>query len=267
MLRKMYPYLHAFLLFLLLTIAPISASASPQTENKSKSLTFTSEYWEGFVDSDGTGLILNLLKRIYEPSGYNVKITVMPIKRGSLALQRGEVDGGIGSFSANYMKKLLIDYKPLTPRYPITISEVTVICHPDHPHSWNVTKSMAGVKYAWPKGYFYDFFLNIPKQKTIRDTAQGIKMVQAKRLDCFLGLRNEIILTAKRLNIITDNFPTEIIAKRSLYILFIDNEVGQLLSRVHDTRMKQLIDSGEIFTLYEQWGQDYQKTKHLLENH
>lgn len=216
--------------------------------------------------ADGTGLMQDLLKRIYEPSGYSVSIKVMPVKRGSLALQLGEVDGAIGTFSAKYSNKLPLNYKALTPKYSMAISAITVICHPDHPHTWNITKSMHEVKYAWPRGYFYDVFLNIPKQETILDTAQGLKMVQAKRLDCFLGLYDEIILTANKLNIAIDSFPKEVIAKRNLYVMFIDNEAGRQLSAIHDIRMKQLINRGEIFTLYEHWGQNYHTILNSLED-
>ncbi len=250
-------------LILILIFAGQTAYASEpshKTHNK-QPLTFASEYWPGFVDTEGNGLILNLLKQIYEPAGYVINLKVMPIKRVSLAIAIGDIEGGVGSYSAKHMNKLHLGYKPLTPKHPIGLSEVTAVCRPEHPHNWNTTKNMTKSKYAWPAGYFYDILLDIPKQKTVKDAQQGIKMLNAGRLDCFVGLIEDILEVAKTLGLPIDNFPKEVIDRKYLYFIFNDNDLGKQLVDIHDKAMLKLIESGEIYSLYNRWGQNYYRVK------
>lgn len=246
-----------FLLLMLLVGSFERSMGLEIADERQSQIQFGSEYWEGFVSADGSGLIEDLLRLIYEPSGYSVSVNVMPLLRVSRALERGEIDAGIGSFSARDLEEIPLNYKILTPEFPIAPSTVSLICHPESNYSLEDIRQNPGINYAWPRGYLYDTLLDIEKFKTVLNTEQGLKMVRSKRIDCFIGLLNDIELTAKRINIPIEHFPKQSIARKPLYLFFSDNPRSRQLMLLHDREMKKLIENGEIFSLFRRQGQVY----------
>jgi len=174
------------------------------------------------------------------------------------------------------MNKLSIKYAMANPHYPIATSIITAFCQPalksrTKTLNWKLPRGkeaqdLQNIIYAWTRAYGYDQIIGIPKTLLANTTEGGLKMLLAERLDCFVGPKEETTFAARALNVDIEKYPTKEIAKRNVYLLFLNTQANQKLISIHDIAMKELIDNGKIFALYEKWGVDYHEVNYQTPN-
>ncbi len=234
-------------------------------DKNNKDLIFATDLWDGYVNNDGTGLLLELFQQLYQPEGYSVSIKVLPWLRIIQGLESGKIDSIIGTYSMKHMRgKLQLNFEGITPHYPIATSHLIALCNKgiNFIQNTNSHYPIPNGRYAWIRGYFYDQLFDIPKQQTVNNTEQGVKMVQAKRLDCFIDGDDYISLIANKVNLNVNDYKKKPYAKRNLYPAFVNNKRGVKLASIFDEGMKDAIQNKTIFDIYKKWGQSYHKVKY-----
>src|SRR5688572_6976400 len=84
----------AAIFMLLISAGQLSAEA----KTPKPTITFITESWEGYTNTDGTGVYLELIKKVFEPD-HNVVIKYVPWKRAMTTFAKGDIDGIIGASS------------------------------------------------------------------------------------------------------------------------------------------------------------------------
>ncbi len=249
-------------LALLLLLPPLTVLSNTSVGNSDNSLVFASDYWQGYVEADGQGLIKDLLVKIYEPHGYSITMKIMPMLRTALAITKGQADATVGIYSNKVMKDLPFKSNFSTPLTPISTTKATLLCHVKTLNSsipWREVINSSEISYGWARSYFYSETIGIVQKTITTNTDTGIKMLLAGRLDCFISSKREINRVIKNDKIVMTQITRQIIDQKNLYLGFRSTQKGQKLITIFDNTMKDLIDSGDIFSIYSKWGEDYQK--------
>lgn len=79
-------------------LALLLGAASAQAAPVPVPLLLVSEEWTDYTNADGSGLAWDILRRVFEPSGYKVKTRTEPYSRAVGLVQRGEADVWVGSY-------------------------------------------------------------------------------------------------------------------------------------------------------------------------
>lgn len=254
-----------FSLFLFIIIFQwLGALTASSTELKSPYpiIDVVSEEWPGFSNADGTGLYFDVMRRVYEPSGIKVNYKIQPILRSIASINKGEradvmlaewhikhLDGG-----GHYQKDNI-----LFPKLPILGEYVEAVFKPGSSDQWRDIYNTQSSKIAWLRGYSYDHSLGVKGRSIVLLTSpeQGLKMLIKGNIDCYVNDRVEINQLMENEAYQNIDWRKELIMMRKLYPVFHNNEQGRYFKELYDSRMAQLIASGELFELYEAYGYDY----------
>ncbi|NIB38281.1 hypothetical protein HBA55_01720 [Pseudomaricurvus alkylphenolicus] len=223
-------------------------------DQNDQTLLFGTDYWPGYVNQDGSGPVLELLRAAYVPAGYKVKIQLSPFKRLSSLLSNGTIDAIVGTYSSNYTKGLF-NFNLLTPNHPIAKETLIAICVSNIQGSWQDTS------YAWTRGYHYEELLGLPKRTLVNSADLGLKMLARGRLPCLLDSDQTITALADRLGIPLNQFHKEFVADSYLYLSFLINERNKNLAQTYDQAVKSLHQQA---TFEDQFGQIAQDIKDFL---
>jgi len=219
-----------------IALSYITLAISVYAEVHRNTLIFASDYWQHYVETDGSGLMRDLLTEIYTPAGYNINIKTLPKPSRFSRLQQGHINAWIGVYAAKHMNKLSIKYAMANPHYPIATSIITAFCQPalksrTKTLNWKLPRGkeaqdLQNIIYAWTRAYGYDQIIGIPKTLLANTTEGGLKMLLAERLDCFVGPKEETTFAARALNVDIEKYPTKEIAKRNVYLLFLNTQAN-----------------------------------------
>jgi len=111
---------------------------------------------------------------------------------------------------------------------------------------------LAGLTVGWVRGYAYDLYLDVDVEKvTVNKRVLGMKMLDAGRLDMFLDAYIELEKATPESGLDMDVYAIKEFIELGLYPAFAPTEKGKALSMIWDTRIKELMESGELDKLYE----------------
>ena len=243
-----------FIYFILLSFIPLHAYS------QRNEIIFGSEVQEGYVNSDKTGLYVDILKAVYEPSGYTVKIKLMPFKRFSQEVNKGLIDGAIGTYAAKHLKDIPNQSQIITPYYPIDTEIVVVSCN-KNTGGWEKVKAEDQGLYAWVRGYHFQHIFGIKESILLVNHIQALKMLSSKRLDCIINPLDYYLIALKNLNLSRDLFTEYILSTRNLYIGFELSPTTLHYSSIYDKRIKLMLEDGSLEKIYQHWGKDFTKVK------
>ena len=223
----------------------VLASASEVT-----SITFASEEWEGVTNADGSGLCWELFGMVYEPVGIKMEFEIIPYARSTKMVQEKQVDAAVGVYFEEFDQALFSKFYYLQ-------DIVLVIFPKGRVENWRGEADLKG-NIGWIRGYAFDEYLqgNV-KFYEVDNRNSGLKMLEAGRLDFFLDTEVELLGALDEGVIDKDQYQVETILTLNVHLAFSDNERGKELMDIFDTRMGELVKSGELKALYERWELTY----------
>ncbi len=216
-------------------------------------ITVVSEPLPGLTNEDGTGLYWDILRAIYEPAGIAVKFDAVPLKRAQVMIEDQTADAMLGHYRGDSNNFIF-------PQWHYGAQSIAAIFKKGS-LNWNGQQSLVGKRVAWIRGADYDKYLTVPVVGDEKNDHVGpLLMVNADRLDLFLDDRAELLktfeLSAERLQkegVQRENFQIETVLELKLYPAFADTPRGRKLAEIFDDRMPQLLSSGKLKALFEQW--------------
>ena len=230
-------------------------------ENK---IYIVSDHWPGFSEPDGSGLYLDVMNKVFQPEGIQVSHKILPILRSIASINKGEnVDVMLADWDKSHMTQddnYQLD-KIIVPSSPIFAEFVEAAFHPESTLAWSDIQADNSKKVAWIRGYGYQESFGLSEHPIVElnDVDQGLKMLIRGHIDCYLNDRAEFDFFVKAAGLKKIEWRRELVAMHKMYPIFHNNDRGRRFMAIFDRRMDELIQSGELFSLYQQYGFDYQQ--------
>lgn len=231
------------LIFFILSAFSVSYAKSKPT------LVFCVDNWEGLTNIDGTGSYNDVVKKVFSDD-YNVRIKIFPWARAQNEFREKKCDSLIAE---NKVDSIFIK-----PKIRLDALELQAYFLKGR-LKYNGLESLKKHELAWIRGYNYHKILNFPVSFSEFTTVQsGFKMLSAGRFEIMLdykyAFKDECKLSGVDCARI-DGEPSGIIEKT--YVIFHQSPRGNILAKIWDERMADLIRAGTIQKIFEQYGQVY----------
>ena len=223
---------------------------------KRKTLVFAAPAWEGYTNEDGTGLYWEIIKEVYEPLGFTVRLKNMPFNRSmKLMTNYRTVDGVPGEGIDSDYNGLTFADLPLEPEYlAIAYNKGKVAGFEEKP---NLTGKVVG----WRKGYnLLDDSYGKFKVKEFFDLEKGIALLESGSIDVLVDELSEIDAVAEHEGVDLSKFETaEFVTGDYYFMVFGQTVASQPLADIYDLRIKEIALAGMLAPLYEEWEVDIPK--------
>jgi len=202
--------------------------------------------WEGYVNGEGKGLYVDLVKQVFGARHITVKRETVPWKRALHNVQIGKADftGGTSPVPGYSVSR-----HPLIQGWEVIFYRKGAFRKP----VMDQLKSKQGV---WSMGYIDEFPQNIKEHLRGHDIAnreQGIRMVLSGRVDYYL---DNLVQLSDTLDLIPgsrDEFECAEIFSDTLYMLFTNNSRGRRLRDLYDEEIERLAKTDALARIYANW--------------
>ncbi|MDH4568487.1 transporter substrate-binding domain-containing protein [Pseudomonas sp. BN414] len=244
--------------FLALLIGCLLLPAASADELPSNEIHLASEVWPEHTEADGKGLGWDILRKVYEPEGIQLKIHSVPYTRSIGLVERGEADAWMGS----YRNEVQSAYYP---RWHYDADQVTALSLRSTPVPTLAT--LGQYRLAWIRGYDYqDYLPNLKHFKEIQRRSGILSMLELGHVDFYIDARTEVddVLEGSAE---PDKYRITPLMRLPLYLGFADTPRGRRLADMFDRRMDALVASGELRPLFVRWKQPYAFDKELEKPH
>lgn len=255
---------------LLLLSGPIGASESMATTasaaaDNSRRIHVVAYKLNNKTESDGGGAYFELLRRIYQPHGYDVITHIRPIAGSMRALYRNQAQIMLADWHPRHLAReegVKID-KLQAPRYPVDTEYVVALYPQSSPHHWFHLTRNPRSRIAWIEGYNYQYYLGLDGHpfQLVDSTVSGLRKLQQGELDAYVDDLDDVRTVMRAPEFHRARLRREIVQIRNLYPLFSLDERSTELMRIYDEGVAALIRSGAIFELYREFGLSYQRVK------
>ncbi|MCP4110970.1 MAG: transporter substrate-binding domain-containing protein [Desulfobacteraceae bacterium] len=213
--------------------------------------------WPDFIQSDGTGIIMDILRAVYEKNGYTIDLKIAPYKRANEYVKKGKKDVLFGLYSMKKRKELGMGVKTYTPYYPYTVEKTVAIFKKESVPNWKGQESLRGQRVVAIRGYGYNEAIPVPMEYyEVSEHYQGWRMLKSGRIMFFLDDYVDVMFYIRdnKVDMTPNRIETVLIA--NLYPAYTMNDRGKKLAAVFDKEMPGLIADGVIAEFYKKRGYD-----------
>jgi ABC-type amino acid transport substrate-binding protein len=222
--------------------------------------------WDGFVNQDGSGIYLDLLKSIYAKHDLKIVYENTPFKRATKWLEQNEVDIQLGIYSKCELDKLKTKYRVFTPVVPLTVEQTVVIYKKDGTHFIDYN-SLTDQKTTWIRGYDYGKVLGVSVELVEVDTyKQAWGMLNRGRVKYYIDDLHAVNIFTNINGINLDRYHVKVLSNDFTYIGVSQTAKGEQLAAIYNQEMPLLLANGSVDALYEQYGYINRITGNLLQN-
>ncbi|TNF86626.1 MAG: transporter substrate-binding domain-containing protein [Gammaproteobacteria bacterium] len=224
-------------------------------DSRVESIIIATESWDKYTNLDGSGLFLDITRAVFEPQGVELQIEYVPYERALHLLEFQQADAMYGTYSAQKERKSYL----LTPRLPIDREQTVAIFDRTRIGKWMGQRSLPGRALAWVRGYDYHEYLDVQVEDfaEVRDTQQGLKMLQGGRIDFFLDHAGSLLDAITRTGFDTSSYQIEDVIEENVYMAFATTEKGQKLASIYDQGVRNLIETGKLQKIFARYGLHY----------
>lgn len=206
----------------------------------------TPDDWEGYVNTEGKGLYVDLVNAVFSAHKIRVKRETVPWKRALHNVQVGKADftGGTSPIPGYHVSR-----QPLVQGWEVIFFKKGSIKRP-------VIDHLKGKKGVWPMGYIDEFPQAIKenlKGSDIGNREQGIRMVLSGRADYYLDNLVQLADTLELIPFTRQDFECGEIFSDTLYMLFTKNIRGRKLRDLYDQEIDRLSKTDALKKIYGKW--------------
>ncbi len=245
-----------------------SATDANPSSDTSKTITLCADPWPPFnskPNSGREGILIDIAKIAFEKEGYSVNYKIMPWSRAILEAQKGNIEGIIGA-SPKEVENFVF------PKIPNSYSKDAFFVPDDSPWEFKGVESLENVRLGGIHNYDYSEIISHYIQKNINDSSRidfllsenalelNIRKLLKGRIDVLIESPLVFYAACKKHDIPVNQFRLIDFADKAsgVYIAFSPNkENSKKLADLLDKTMQQLLDSGEIKKIYQDYGIDY----------
>jgi polar amino acid transport system substrate-binding protein len=218
------------------------------SSEKPSDIVLVSEQWNGYTETDGSGLGWDLMREIFEPAGVKVASRTEPYTRAVGLVQRGEADAWVGAYEHEVEGTLY-------PKWHYDTDEIYALGLASNPVP--TLKTLGSYRLAWVRGYEYQHYLpNVVHFNEVARRDHILPMLDHARADLYIDARPEVDFILGQTSE-PQRFRTTYLMSIPLFLSFADNARGRFLRDVFDQRMAQLVHSGKLRPIFARWKQPY----------
>ncbi|WP_460046719.1 ABC transporter substrate-binding protein [Pseudomonas sp. S2_H01] len=218
------------------------------SSEKPSDIVLVSEQWNGYTETDGSGLGWDLMREIFEPAGIKVALRTEPYTRAVGLVQRGEADAWVGAYEHEVEGTLY-------PKWHYDTDEIYALGLASNPVP--ALKTLGSYRLAWVRGYEYQHYLpNVVHFNEVARRDHILPMLDHARADLYIDARPEVDFILGQTSE-PQRFRTTYLMSIPLFLSFADNARGRFLRDVFDQRMAQLVHSGKLRPIFARWKQPY----------
>lgn len=223
---------------------PLSAAEAPLKEVR-----LVSAEWAGYTNRDGSGLVWDIMRLVFEPVGLKVSHRTELYTRGVGLVQRGEADGWLGSYANEGFEGVI------NGRVTYGIDPIVALGLADRP-----VPSLEGLgqyRLAWVRGYGYQRYLpGVSAYREVERRTGILEMLDRGRADFYIDARPDVE-EVRAQSPEPDRYRVTPLTGIPLYPGFADTEHGRRLAALYERRMKAVTADGSLRRLYKRWREPY----------
>ena len=233
--------MRVFFCFVALLFSGVSVLAQDLT-----TINVASDEWANCTQKDGSGLYFEVMRLAFPESKLEIKI--VPSARSIEMVSAAKTDVCVGVYQTDVKNGIY-------PKYPIDYDDMSVLMLSAKAGSWAGETGLKNKKVAWIVDYGYDQYLSVPVKLTeVSDTASGIKMLQAGRVDFYIETKSTIVPFMEDNKISKKDFRLETVKWIRLYLAFSQTPKGRALQVQWDKALPVLYKSGQLQKVFAKWG-------------
>jgi len=247
----------ATILTLALSIAlvlPVAAQEPDPWKAKEKCI-FGMPYLGHAVKRGSTGLVTEILKAVYEPTGIEFLHKELPYVRAMEEVRTGEIHCTLAAKDSHKL-----------PQGDYTLAYYDLAAAYLRKTGFDNVQSLAGKRVAYLHGFELKRFLPVkftPQQ--IYDLSSGFHMLDRKHVAYLLG-DNSLLLSAMRdSQLPTSDFMFTDIKSFEIRPVFAPTKEGKRFRNIYNRRMKEMLKSGELTDLMRANGLDEKGIQKILQ--
>lgn len=210
-----------------------------------ETLTLVADTWDGYTNQDGTGYYNEIVDIIFKPLGYTLERKNMPYSRVIHTMTTGSADIAMGVYATD-----------LPPEYVATdvIVEqdaVDVAIMPKNFPDWQGVASLQGKSVVARLDYGFDRLLGPGVKYSEKPSLTGmLQMLMAGRVDAVADYEADIRAAEKEGGLKATYVIQTGVIKNPVYFGFGVTPKAKKARAEFETRMKQMIENGELKAMY-----------------
>ena len=217
-----------------------AAAARAEGGENGEAVRLASEPVPIFCESETKGFWPELLRKVFEPRGYEVEIQMVPFARGTKMVEEGQIDGLLTVYSA-FIRNTFV------PRWHVGMDNISAITLASRDVEWNGPETLRGKRVIWIRGYDYDEFIDVPMAKNeVTSKESAIAMLERKRALFYLDNKRIVEILLREMKLPEETFRVFPIMDMKLFVGFHDGVRQRELARIFDEEMDRLHASGEL---------------------
>lgn len=210
-----------------------------------------SDAWHGLTRKDGTGLYFDLIRAVYARRKIKLRITIYPYARTVQTVKDKRTDARVASFLNEK------DFA-LYPRWHFDRNVQQALFRRRPGYRFGGTSDLRDKRVAWLRDFGLDKYLKVPMKIVEVDTTQGaMQMLEAGRIDYFIGAQSDIADDIKARSVEMRDFELASVTHLGLYLAFANTPRGEALLRIWDEKMETFHRSDAFKAIYKNAGVGY----------
>lgn len=208
---------------------------------QAREIHIATDTWEGYSNKDGTGYYLEILKEIYPPPNYTLKISYVPFKRALYMVEGGKADITVGVNRGDIDDDFIAE--------PIVENDkVDIIVHKQLAQKWQGLDSLKDKKIVAKIGYGFDKNIKVPIDYTeITTLLSMMRMLSIGRIDAVLDYNGDIKKLWRESGLDENYTIIKAVLTNQAYFAFARGQ--QDLKKHFEKTFQTLVQSGKILEL------------------
>jgi len=200
-----------------------------------------------YTNRDGSGYYLDLLRRVFPESEWQLNVDLVPFARSLYLLEHTRVDMALGVYLGDVSS-------PYYSREPVEVDKVDAAVTPELAAIWKDVSSLKQKKVLAMLEYRFDNFVDVPMYyEESSELLQMLNHVNTGRIDAVMDYKAEMELLASKLTHPRQYVIIENVISPAVYFVFAGTPKGERLKVIFDSKMDELIQSGEIDSIFHKY--------------
>ncbi|OHC29735.1 MAG: ABC transporter substrate-binding protein [Pseudomonadales bacterium RIFCSPHIGHO2_02_FULL_60_43] len=227
----------------------ISAVSGPLCAVELTQIRIASDTWEGRTHPDGSGMVWEIFRTVFEPAGVRLDIQTVPYTRSIGLVQRGAADAWVGS----YLNE--VEQGVFYPRWNYDFDQISALGLLDKPIPTQQT--LGEFRLAWMRGYEYQRYLpNLHQYREVLRRGGILRMLDMGHVDFYIDALAEVD-DVLRTTSQPERYRVTQLTDLPTYLGFADTPRGRALAELFDKRMDSLVADGSLRPIFQRWQQPY----------
>lgn len=209
--------------------------------------------WEGQTNADGTGLFFDIVKHVFEPENITIDYRFVPWSRAQKLVSSAQADAMLCVWEEHAREE-----GQLIPEYPMYVEYTATLMPCEAAASFKGIESLNSLRALWLRGYDYHLFsflkpIRFSLWHEVDTPEEAWPLLDAGRYDVYIDALIDIEHYLEHTPALKNRFCMKLLWGENAYMAFSPTDKSRKLISIYNTRIKELYNSGELKTIYDNW--------------